>query len=119
MSFGLKNAPATFQQTMEIVLRGLEGKICFVYLDDISIFGQTMEEHLERLEKILERLATVGLKIKLNKCSFLQSQLKYLGHIVTSEGIKPNLEKIDTIQNYPVPKTKRSSWIHWIIGVLP
>ena len=116
MPFGLKNAPATFQRTMVIVLRGLEGNICFVYLDDIIIFGRTKQEHLVRLEQVLERLASVGLKIKLPKCSFLQDEVKYLGHIVTEKGIKPNPDKIKAIKNFPKPKTVKE--IRGFIGLV-
>jgi len=116
MPFGLKNAPATFQRTMEIVLRELDGKICFVYLDDIIIFGETKEEVLRNLEKILERLEEVGLKIKLSKCSFLKQEVKYLGHIVTGDGIRPNPDKLKAIKEYPVPKTVKE--IRGFIGLV-
>ena len=73
MPFGLKNVPATFQRIMEN--RGLEGNICFVYLDEIIIFGWTKAEHLEWLEQVLDRLAMLGLKIKLTKCSSYRMKL--------------------------------------------
>ena len=108
MPFGLKNAPATFQRTMEIVLRGLIGKICFVYLDDVIIIGSSFENHLENLETVLGRLRAVGLKIKLSKCQFVRKEVKYLGHIVSSDGIKPNPEKVEAIKNFPRPSNIRT-----------
>lgn len=68
MPFGLKNAPATFQRLMIIVLDGLLGHKCFVYLDDIVVIGRTLEEHLKNLEKVLDRLIAHNLKVQLDKC---------------------------------------------------
>ncbi|KRY16906.1 Retrovirus-related Pol polyprotein from transposon, partial [Trichinella britovi] len=72
MPFGLCNAPATFQRLMENALRGLTFKGCLVYLDDIIVYGRTEEEHLERLEGVLSRLQSVGLKIKPEKCQLMR-----------------------------------------------
>ena len=107
MPFGLMNAPATFQRTMEIVLRGLIGKTCFVYLDDVIVIVKTFQQHLQNLEQILVRFKEVGLKIKLSKCQFIQQEVKYLGHIVSSRGVQLNPEKIEAIQNFPLPKNIR------------
>ena len=114
MPFGLKNAPATFQRTMETVLRELIGTICFVYLDDVIIFGRSFKEHLDNLERVLKRLGEVGLKIKLSKWQFIMAEAKHLGHIVSSEGVRPNPAKILAIQNFPVPKN-----IHQLRGFIP
>ncbi|KRZ74487.1 Retrovirus-related Pol polyprotein from transposon, partial [Trichinella sp. T8] len=86
MPFGLCNAPATFQRLMEKALRGLTWKTCLVYLDDVIVFGKTEEEHLERLEGVLSRLQSVGLKIKPEKCQLMRQSVRYLGHIVTQHG---------------------------------
>ena len=80
MPFGLKSAPSTFQRLMNNVLMGLIGTRCFVYLDDI-IFGETLEEHNDRLKEIFERLRQFRLKIEPDKCEFLKTELTYLGHI--------------------------------------
>lgn len=105
MPFGLKNAPATFQRMMDTALRGLINKHCFVYLDDIIIFGQSIEEHNRNLAIVLQRLRELGLKLQPDKCEFLKPELEYLGHIVTSEGIKPNPKKLEAVQNFKIPKT--------------
>lgn len=103
MPFGLKNAPATFQRMMDGALRGLIGKHCFVYLDDIVIFGSTIEEHNKNLILMLERLREVGLKLQPDKCEYLRPELEYLGHLITSEGVKPNPAKIGAIKNFKAP----------------
>ena len=107
MPFGLKNAPSTFQRLMNTVLRDCINKICVVYLDDILIFSTSLEEHLLNLGKIFNKLRSAGLKIQTNKCNFLNKETEFLGHILTSEGIKPNPNKISVIQNLKIPTTQK------------
>ena len=90
MPFGLKNAPATFQRMIDNALRGLVGKHFFVYLDDIVIFGKTIEEHSENLILLLDRLKNVGLKLQPDQCEYLRPELEYLGHLITADGVNPN-----------------------------
>ena len=78
-------------------------QILLVYLDDILIFSKTFEEHLERLEMVLTRLREHGLKLKLEKCTFLRRRVTYLGHEVSGAGIAPEPEKIAVVQEWPVP----------------
>ena len=89
MPFGLKNAPATFQRLMDRALTGLVGKYCLVYLDDIVIFGKTIQEHNENLAIVFQRLRELGLKLQPDKCEFVKPELEYLGHVVSAEGVKP------------------------------
>ena len=103
MPFGLCNAPATFQRLMQVVLAGLEGKICFVYIDDILVCSKTFEEHLQHLEQVFERLRKAGLTLKPKKCSFLKKEVIYLGHVISSQGIAPDPAKTQKIHYYPVP----------------
>lgn len=105
MPFGLKNAPATFQRAIDDVLREHIGKICYVYIDDVIVFGRTLEEHLKNLAIICKALNDAGLKIQLDKSEFLHQEVEFLGYIISSEGIKPNQKKIETINLYPEPKT--------------
>src|SRR6266498_3484829 len=74
-----------------------------VYLDDIIIFSQTMDEHLQHIRKILEALRQAELKLKLEKCEFAKKQLKYLGFIVGEFGIKPDPKKVRAIVDQPAP----------------
>lgn len=105
MPMGLKTSPACFSRIMAIALADLIGKICYVYLDDIIVYGDTEENHLKNLEKVFERLRKVGLKLKPKKCSFMRGSVTYLGHIISSEGLKPDPEKYKPILNWPKPKT--------------
>lgn len=106
LPFGLSSAPATFQRVMDIVLKGLINKICVVYLDDILIFSTSLEEHLEHLTLVFERLRESNLKIQLDKSEFIRRDVEFLGHIITPEGIKPNKKKIEAIENFPLPRTQ-------------
>lgn len=107
MPFGLKNAPATFQRLINEILRDCINVICVVYLDDILVYSTTLSEHLKSLEKIFKILSNHNLKIQANKCSFMQKDTKFLGHILTKDGIKPNPSKIEDINRLELPKTEK------------
>jgi len=107
MPFGLCNAPATFQRLMEKVLHGLLSKICLVYLDDVIIFGKNFNEILNNLKMVFFRLRLANLKINPKKCVLLKKHVKYLGHIVSSEGIMTDPEKIAAVKEWPIPHTKK------------
>ena len=78
---------------------------CLIYLDDVVIFSATFEEHLERLQAVFSRLQEHNLKLKPSKCEFLKSEITYLGHIVSQEGIRTDPEKTEAIKSWPIPKT--------------
>ena len=105
MPFGLTNAPATFQRLMNEVLDSTLRRGVMIYLDDINIYGKTFEEHLEKLEEVLQLLKETGLKIKPSKCHFAKREITFLGHIVNQKGILPDPEKIEKVKNFPRPKT--------------
>ena len=107
MPFGLKNAPATFQRLMDNILKGLQEDTCMTYLDDIIVYSVSLEEHLIKLKKVFDRLAQANFKIKLEKCDFMKKELKYLGHVISEDGVKPNPEKIEAITKFPIPKTQK------------
>ena len=104
LPFGLTNSPATFQRLMEHVLEGLNMDICLEYLDDVIIFSDSYEEHLQNLETVFQRIQSYGLKLNAAKCKFFQRRVKYLGHIITCEGLEVVTDKTDTLKNWPVPK---------------
>ncbi|XP_046484824.1 uncharacterized protein [Neodiprion pinetum] len=108
MPFGLKNAPATFQRLMDLVLRGLQGIDLFVYLDDIVIYARSLEEHATKFIKLAERLRKANLTLQSDKCEFLRTEVKYLGHIISADGVKPDPKKIEAVKKFPVPKTTKN-----------
>ena len=105
MPFGLTNAPATFQRLMENCLGDLHLRSCIIYLDDIIIYSKTPEEHVHRLSQVFEKLAAAGLKLKPSKCEFFKTEINYLGHVVSQDGIRTDDKKIEAIRNWPRPVT--------------
>ncbi|CAD7085746.1 unnamed protein product [Hermetia illucens] len=105
MTFGLCNAAQTFQRFIHSVLRNLE--FCFVYLDDVLVASSTESEHLAHLECIFQRLLEAGLVLNVEKCKFLQQQVRFLGHFISPEGIQPDPDKVQAISSFPRPKTVR------------
>ena len=100
VSFRLAQAPAYFQLLMNKVLKGL--KFAMTYLDDIIIFSQDELQHLEHLEIVFSHLWEAGLKMKCSKCDFFKSEIHYLGHLISLEGISPLPNKLDSIKHIPV-----------------
>ena len=105
MPFGLKNAPATFQRMMDNAFCGLIGNNCFAYIDDIVIFGETIQQHNQNMEDVLQRIKQLGLRLEPSRCDYLKPELEYLGHIIIKEGVKPNPEKLSAIKNFKEIKT--------------
>ena len=103
--FGLSQAPAYFQRLINEVLT--DCNFAMGYLDDIIIFSKTEEEHLQHLEEIFECLRKAGLKLKLQKCSFMKKHIQYLGHLISDEGIQPVPEKLESIAKMPVPQNAK------------
>ena len=104
---GLSNSPATFQRFMEYVFSDQIFVTLLVYLDDLLVFARSVDEHLDRLEGMLKLLRKYGLKLKPSKCHILKPQVRYLGFIISKEGINTDPEKIRAVQEWPVPRTVR------------
>ena len=103
MPFGLCNAPGTFQRLMERMFGDQRFQSVLLYLDDIIVFSSTVRQHLERLEEVFARLDQQGLKAKLSKCHFFQKQVKYLGHIVSEQGVATDPEKLAAVREWRRP----------------
>ncbi len=104
MPFGLTNATATFKRYMDMVLAGLKWKSLLVFLGDVCVFATTLKQHLERLEEAFSRFRLYNLKLNASKCHVLRQELTYLGLIVTGEGIKADVKKINAVLAMPTPK---------------
>ena len=103
MPFGLCNAPSTFQRCVELIFRGIQWKYLLVYLDDIIVIASNFDEHLDRLEEVFKRLLEAGLKMKPSKCELIKTEVLFLGHVVSPEGIKPNPKTVEAIKSWKVP----------------
>ncbi|GFU26730.1 retrovirus-related Pol polyprotein from transposon 17.6 [Trichonephila clavipes] len=94
MPFGLCNAPATFERMMDNLLRHFKWTMCLCYLDGIIVFSETFEDYLIRLRLVLKYLQEAGLKLNSKKCLFAAQEVKILGHLVSSNGVRPDPDKI-------------------------
>ena len=102
LPFGISSAPAIFQRAMENLLQDIPGVV--VYIDDVLVTGSSKENHLENLDKVMDRLKTVGVTLKQAKCKFLEPSVEYLGHIIDKDGLHPAPEKVRAIQEAPEPR---------------
>ena len=102
LPFGVSSAPSIFQATMDQILQGVEKTIC--YLDDILVTGSNETEHLKTLEEVLHRLHNHGIKVRLDKCKFMQKSVEYLGHKVDADRLHPTTAKIKAVVDAPTPK---------------
>ena len=105
MPFGLTNAPATCQATMNEVLGPYIDKFAAIYLDDCLIWSKTEEDHLLHIQLVLEAFAKRNFKLKLSKCTFAQGSTKFLGFIVSKQGISVDPHKTSAIVDWPRPST--------------
>lgn len=103
MTFGLRNAAQTFQRHIHDVVRGLN--FVFPYIDDIFIASSSPEEHTAHLRLLFERLQAYHLAINVAKCEFSRTNINFLGHLVSPEGIRPLPERVEVIRNFKKPAT--------------
>lgn len=108
MPQGICGAPATFQRVMERTVGDMNFLEVLVYLDDLIIFGRTLEEHEERLLKVLDRLKEEGLKLSVYKCQFCRTSMTYVCHIVSQQGVATDPAKIEAVTTWPRPQTVSS-----------
>lgn len=109
LPFGLKSAPAIFQRILANILRnGKLSRFTINYIDDILIYSETYEEHLLHIQETLKVLQDYNLKLNTNKCSFAKKEVKYLGHSISNNTVKPLNDNLTAIQNFPIPQTKKN-----------
>ncbi|XP_048429391.1 uncharacterized protein LOC125472242 [Pyrus x bretschneideri] len=108
MPFGLTNAPATFQSLMNEIFRPYLRKFVLVFFDDILVYSPSWAAHLHHLSLVLRILQTHQLFVKKTKCDFGKSQIEYLGHVVSREGVAADPAKLQSIQDWPVPKSVKA-----------
>jgi hypothetical protein len=104
LSMGMTNAPATFQYVMNKLFKDELGISVLIYLDDVLIFSPSAETHVKHVEAVLKRLQDNHYFAKLSKCEFEKPELKFLGHIVGVNGIKPDPSKISVVEKWPLPQ---------------
>lgn len=107
MPQGACNSPATFQQLMNVVLRGIPSKRALAYLDDVLVVGTSFADHLTNLEEVFGRLRVHNLKLSTRKCDVFKTSVSYLGHILSDKGIMPSKSNVKALLDLPEPKTVR------------
>ena len=105
MPFGLRNAAQTFQRFIDQVLRGLP--YCYAYIDDLLVASDSPEQHQQHLRQVLQRLSEHGIIINPSKCEFGVTELDFLGHRVSSQGIQPLQERVKAVKDFPTPMSLR------------
>nr|KAG5699813.1 hypothetical protein BaRGS_013533 [Batillaria attramentaria] len=107
MPFGLCNAPSTFQRAINLVLRGLTWKTVLAFLDDVLVLGRDFEDHLNNLREVLGRFRRHRLKLKPKKCALFRTRVKFLGKIVSKDGVEVDEDSISAVRDWPVPRSTR------------
>lgn len=109
LPFGLKTSPAIFQRILSNILRNNNLKdFTENYIDDILIFSKSFEDHINHIEKVLKAIKKEGFRLKFQKCTFAASSVKYLGHIIGNNTVKPLKDNLISIRNFPTPKTQKN-----------
>ena len=109
MPFGLCNASANFQRSITRALQKIQqrhGSVVMAYIDDIVIATEAIEDHIMRIEEVFECLREAGFKMRAEKCDFMRTETKYLGRIVSAEGIRPDPEAVTKIQEWLPPRNR-------------
>ncbi|KAG1934526.1 interleukin-1 receptor accessory protein-like 1-A [Pimephales promelas] len=104
MPQGVTNAPSSFQRLMERCMGDLNRREVLVFVDDLIVFSKTLEEHETRLLQVLKRLREYGLKLSPTKCKFFQTSVRYLGHIVSQNGVETDPAKTEALKTWPRPR---------------
>jgi len=108
MPFGLSNSPAVFQALVNDVLRDMIDQFIYVYLDDILIFSSSLQEHVQHVRRVLQRLLENGLFVKAEKCVFHAQSVPFLGYIVSSEGVRMDPDKVKAVVDWPIPDSRKA-----------
>ncbi len=108
LPFGLSNAPAVFQALVNDVLRDMLNQFIYVYLDDILIFSHSLQEHVQHVRRVLQRLLENGLYVKAEKCVFHAQSVPFLGYIVSVEGMRMDPDRVQAVVDWPTPDSRKA-----------
>ena len=122
LGFGLMNAPPAYQRTLQTIFEGIPNVV--IYIDDILIFSETLEDHLNQLQMIFARAQAHNLKLSMNKCHFFQQQVPFLGHILEHNTVSPDPTYIHKVLNVQTPKTFKQlerflGLVQWLAKFIP
>lgn len=107
--FELKSSPEIFQRILSNIIRKQKlSNLAINYIYDILIFSKSFSEHMNHLIKLLKAIVKESIRLKFTKCTFAENSMKYLGHIIQDNTIRPLKDNLISIRNFPVPKTKKN-----------
>lgn len=119
MPFGLSNAPSTFQALVNSIFQEFLRKFLLVFFDDILIYSPSWHDHMVQLDQVLEMLKSQQLKVKREKCEFGQTEVHYLGHIISREGVNMDPTKVEAIHILAYTSDYLGcAWISWFNRLL-
>ena len=104
MPFSLKIVPTTFQSLMELALFGFQFMVYLIYINNIILYGQDFNEHMQQLVMVFQKFCKVGLKLKPSKCHLFKTQVTFLRHKLTPEGILPDPKNAQKVIEWPTPQ---------------
>ncbi len=104
----ISNSPAVFQALVNDVLRDMVDQFIYVYLDDILIFSSSLQEHVQHVRRVLQRLLENGLFVKAEKCAFHAQSVPFLGFIVSPEGVRMDPDRVKAVVNWPTPDSRKA-----------
>lgn len=107
LPFGLSTGPSSFQCLMARIFHGINFKSVLCYIDDLLIYSQTFDDHIQHIQEVFKRLKDANLKLHPGKCQFGVSKIMYLGHVLSPKGMEVDKSKIDVIETYPRPTTQK------------
>ena len=100
---GLRSSSSALNRALQIALSGLDGIDAHLYVDDILIATRTYSEHLEKLDRVFTRLEETQFVLNPSKCQFMKTQLTYLGFVIDKHGVRPDMSKLQAVQDFPTP----------------
>lgn len=107
LPFGLKPAVASFTRCMRVVLGSFFSDFVKIYVDDMFVKSSSFGEHIRHLDLLLTRLGRAGFTLRLRKCAFFKTEMRVLGYVLDPQGLRPDVDRVDAIKSYPVPKNKK------------
>ena len=103
LPMGCRSSPGIFQLAMQLILRGLHWRVCLIYLDDVIIFSPNFQAHVNDVNSVLERMEAAGVTVNPTKCSWAMKEVKFLGHLISVDGVRPMPSKVESIKGFPEP----------------
>jgi hypothetical protein len=113
MTYGLSGAPSTIQRVMDAMLAGLRDVEVLVYLDDLLLFSEKIEDHMRPMRLVFERVREANFKLNVAKCTFAVPEVVYVGHVMNKNGVTPDQVKLQPLRSFPDHKQYGTFWHFW------